>query len=320
MAIGDGQLIAADVVLLNKLETTYGSDPTLAAANAFLVDRVIAPNLGFDTSERKVADGSTSPRGVHIGASWYDLNLVWALRGSGTVDTPPEFSPTLQACGLTETINAATDVTYTSVKLTSAQKSCAYTHFLAGDHSTLLLGARGAFSMEGSIGQPVMVTTPMKALYAAPTNAANPGSEVYDATQPPIFMSGSFAFASGAYKLRSFKLASNPQIAERRYVGATYGIGGFLLTEWQASGEIVIELDSAADKIWFSHAIAGTLGAFDMTVGATAGNKFDIDVPACKLTGPPVHSEDAGLCLVTLPFQALGTSGAGDAWLTLKHY
>lgn len=316
MAIGDGGISAEDVVVLAKVESTKGTDPTLAATDAVLTRRVVAPALDMETSAREMATSGDVPEPHHIGKYRYGFSLTWELRGSGTVDTAPDESPLLQACGLAETVNASTNVTYAPDA--GNDKTATVELYLDDNHAFQGLYGVGALSMSAEVGQPVEVTAELRCLYVEPTNTASPGSESYSSQQPPTFVAGSFTFDSGAFNLRSWSLDFGAKIADKTALGGTGGYAGFKLTGFDPSGSFVVELDSEADKNWFADAIGANVGAIDMTVGDTAGNQWDIDLANVKIESVEFGEAD-GLAIATVGYRASDSSpGAGD-WLTLVH-
>lgn len=317
MAVGAGEIVAENVVVLLKKETTYGSSPSPGATNAVLVDRVISPNLEMETRERDVASSSETPEASHIGKYNWSQALTVSMRGSGTVDTPPDESPLYQACGLTETVNASTSVAYTPDA--SAGASAEAVVFLDDDHKFQELGYRGVFSISAEeVGAPLKFTSEGMALYAEPTNTASPGSESYDSNEPPVFREGSFTFDGNAYNLRSWNINSGAKLAARTKLGGVGGYAGWKITGFNPTGVMVVELDSEADENWFARAVTANEGAIDMTVGDTTGNQWDIDLPRVRVTGVALSEAD-GLVIATINYEARDSAYGAKDWITLTH-
>ena len=66
----------------------------------------------------------------------------------------------------------------------------------------------------------------------------------------------------------------------------------------QQGSELCIQ--SVADQAVVANWISGDNAALDMTLGGTAGNKWDIDCPRGVISAEPKWSEDGGLAMVEI--------------------
>src|SRR3990167_609095 len=95
-------------LVLAKVETTYGTDPTpTTAANAILVqDLVIKPIKG--PVERPKQTATYMNKQTLLGEEMYEVSFKTEIVGSGTPGTAPRVGALLLACGCSETIYTAT--------------------------------------------------------------------------------------------------------------------------------------------------------------------------------------------------------------------
>lgn len=130
-------------VILAKIETTYGTDPTpTGAANAILVRNLNVTPQEADFADRNLVRpylGRSEQLPAAIRAM---VDFEVEVAGSGTAGTAPGYGPLLRACGFSESL-LASNVTGTAT---------------AGGTSTITL-AVGASSTDGFyVGYPINIT------------------------------------------------------------------------------------------------------------------------------------------------------------------
>lgn len=137
-------LLARKRVLLAKIETTYGTDPTpTGAANAILVRNMSITPQDADLSDRDlvrpyIGRSEQLPAGIR---AMVDFEVE--IAGAGTAGTAPGYGPILRACGFSETLTAAA-VTGTAQ---------------AGSTSTTIVLAAGASAVDNFyVGMPIRTT------------------------------------------------------------------------------------------------------------------------------------------------------------------
>ncbi len=127
-------------VVLAKLETIYGVDPTpTGAANAIEIKNVVFnPMEGSSETrdfERAYLGGQSEiPTGLYSKITG-EVELV----GSGTAGTAPAWSPIMRALGMAEVIVAATSVTYNPI---SSGMDSATVYFWIGGTRHIMRGWR----------------------------------------------------------------------------------------------------------------------------------------------------------------------------------
>ncbi|WP_322895177.1 MULTISPECIES: hypothetical protein [unclassified Yoonia] len=103
-------------IVLAKIEAAYGvdPDPTGALNGVLATEVVLSPMEGSDVS-RELETPYLGAQGTIVAELHRKLTLKVELVGSGTAGTAPAWGPLLRACGVAETIVAATSVTYNPV-------------------------------------------------------------------------------------------------------------------------------------------------------------------------------------------------------------
>lgn len=135
-----------NAVLLHKIETTPGTDPTpTAGSNAVLVENVtVKPTVNVIQTQE--VTGSLDPRGPLIGGIKYDLGFKVYLKGNGTAGGAPEFASLLKVCGMIETLTAAA--------VPSSAEACG----ADGSTTTATLGTGASSTLEAYRYMPIAFT------------------------------------------------------------------------------------------------------------------------------------------------------------------
>ena len=264
-------------VILAKVETTYNTDPTPAAAtDAVLVEN---PSLSFEglrMHDRVAVKPTLGPKQGVYGGHLASLSFDVEVRGSGTVDSPPDIGDLLQACGFAETVVATTSVTYDPAS--SSLKSATIYYHQDGKLHTIT-GARGTVSFNLEAGGRIVASFTMTGHHAE-SDTALP-SPTYDTTIPPVFVNASFAVGgyAGVIGALSFDIANT--IAMPPNPNEADGYGEIRITNRDVTGSIDPEDTLIATNDWLGDLEAGASMALDTGVlGSTAGNQVQISMPA----------------------------------------
>src|SRR5688572_11130798 len=140
-------------VLLAKIESSYGVDPTpVAGTNAILFSQLeIVPFDQLRMVDREAVRASLGTLPHSYAGSLGGIRFRAELKGSGAAGTAPEIGPLLRACGLGETIVASTSVTYAPVS--SALESVTIYGFEFGRVRHIFLGCRGNATLRFAAGE-----------------------------------------------------------------------------------------------------------------------------------------------------------------------
>ena len=207
-------------VILAKLETTYGTDPTpTGAANSILCTNVsLNPMEGEDVSrnlERPYFGAQENlPVGLNATLS-FDVEMV----GSGTLGTAPGWGVLHRACACAEVVTASTKVEYTPI---SAALESATLYMNVDGVLHKLSGARGTFVGKlNAQGIPVWSYS-FTGLFTQPTTTAAPVPD-YTAFKTPLVATSTntptFTVGGTAMRLRSFEFDRGAQVEKRFLIG-----------------------------------------------------------------------------------------------------
>jgi len=298
-----------------KIESTYGTDPTVAATDAMLSSNMrVRPYVG-PTAERDYDRTYLGARQQVNTAPHSECAFDVELAGSGSaVDDPPAWGEALRACGFNQTIGAATDVAYTPV---------------AGDASDEFESAYLETSIDGGFEQPMpgsrgnvqFVLTPgdfpkmrydFWGKYSAPINAALPAADttdyadaipVTDTNTPTCTLDGV------GVVLHALNLNIGNVLASRDLPNIVEQI---IIADRVPSGTITFELPDITTKDWFIEARSDdgvVTSVLNIVHGTVAFNIVTLNCPVVQLTNPQFGEADG---ITTLQFDLIILPSSGN--------
>lgn len=297
-------------VLLAKIETTYGTDPTpTGSANAILASEIsVQPMMGADADR-----GHDTP---YLGANAtipYDLHASVSfkveLEPSGTAGTAPGWGPLLRACGCAETVSASTSVTYNPIS-DSFESVTLYLHI--DTHLFTLTGARGTCKMTiNASGIPVLEFT-FTGLWTKPAAGTLP-TPVYSGFQKPLIATNTntptITIDSEDMVMRTFGLDLGNQVEPRMLVGAEE------IVIVDRSEMIECQVEALAVSTLDPWALARDQTSFEVEIvhGTSAGSIATLNAPTCQMQRPGDPTEAQGIMEWPLNIVPLPASG-NDQW------
>jgi hypothetical protein len=295
-------------LLLAKIETTYGTNPTPAGSDAVLVR-----NLEITPLEAKMLDRETVQPFMGSRASLMvdkQVKITWEIEvsGSGTAGVAPKYGPILRACGLSQTIVTDTSVTYAPVS--TGQESVTLAFFKDGIRH-YATGCRGTFELAGTASDFFLFKVEMTGIYNGPTDTTVPAATYTAQAQPLPFGAGSTPTVSLhglSACLKEFSLDLANDITYRALAGCTPNV---FVADRKSAGSFMIEATTLSDKNFFSIAEARTTGALQVVHGTAAGNILTVNVPQAEI-GSPEYGDSDGVLMLNVPFVALPTSAGND--------
>jgi hypothetical protein len=299
-------------VLLAKTEATYGTDPTpTGAANAILVRNLEIQPVDAEQVNRDLVKPYFGADDILISNVRSRITFEVEIAGAGAAGTVPKYGPILKACGMSETVAAASKVTYAPVS--ESFSSCTiYVNIDGVQHK--VTGCRGTVSLNMTVGQIPVYQFELMGIYNGPTDVSfSSVSAVYTGFQAPrIFNntnSSAFQFHSYAAELQSLELQIGMDMVYRELVGNTKEV---LLTDRNTSGTVQFDAITMATKNYFTAATSSTTGNCTVTHGVAAGNTVKLTVPRANITTIN-YAEQNGITQYTVPFAALpSNNGTGD--------
>lgn len=313
MSLEDKQLI------LTKIESSYGVDPTPAAATEAILTGKVTIEIIEKAVERKVVlPYFGSLKNINIGEG-VKISFPVEVRGSGTAATPPRIGPLLRAANLSQTI--ATTVDY-DPNSSQDGESCAI-YFYGDGLLWKVLGcmtesikltakanevATWEFSLIGLWGGAASITD---AAYAAPTHEGA-------AVVPPVFKSASFTIDSYAAIIENFEVTLKNKVVKRPSANAASGVLRYSIIGREVTGSVDPEWVTKATYDPWTTWEGSTSGAITATIGSTSGNKWVISVPNALKKAPKFGARE-GIRTYTLEFIANPTLSAGNNEINYKH-
>lgn len=307
-----------DQVVLAKIETTYGTDVSPAAAtNAILTSKPRITPLSATNVDRDLVrayfGGSEQLVGTRLVQCEYEVELA----GSGTAGTAPAFGVCLRACALAETIIASTRVDYTPI--TNSQESLTK-YWYDGGVLHKMTGVRGSVKLDMQSGNRPVLMFSFMGLHSNPT-AASPTGVDYSLFRTPLVLtdanSGDIIFGgtvspTGAPAISSgtaypslgleFDLGNNVQ--------HTPLLGGETvdITQRAANGSLKLDLTAAQEVSFYADVLSATLRSVSLQHGTVAGNKVLFHQPSVQLFEPS-KEELNGRRLIGYRTRAVPTPG-----------
>jgi hypothetical protein len=307
-------LLSRKGLVLAKLESSYGTDPTPTSGNdAILVRNVEVTPLEVETVERELIRPFLGKADQLLAQQRVLINFEVEYAGSGSAGTAPAYGPLLQACRCTETVVSSTSVTYAPNSDATPKSATVYFNNDGVLHKAT--GCRGTFTLNCEVGQIPTIAFEMTGIFNAPTDTAISSPTYADQADPLVFKNGNtssfqvFSY-SGAVQSLSFELAN--EVIYRELVGGTKSVD---VVDRAPSGECVIEATTIAQKDFFSAATGSSTGNLTFQHGSSAGNIATFTAAQIDLGGPS-YSDADGIQMLTLPYVATPTS-AGNNEFTL---
>ncbi len=303
-------LLSRKRLLLAKLETTVGTDPTpTVGSNAILVRNIEVTPLEVETVNRELIRPFLGQADQLLASERVLINFEVELAGSGSAGTAPAYGPLLQACRCTETVVSSTSVTYAPNSDATPKSVTIYFNNDGVLHKAT--GCRGTFTLNAEVGQIPFISFEMTGVFVAPSDVSISAPTYANQAAPLVFKNGNtssfsvFSY-SGALQSLSFELAN--EVIYRELVGGTKGVE---ITDRAPSGECVIEAVPIATKDFFTAATGTSTGNLTFQHGSTAGNIATFTAAQIDLGGPSYSDED-GIQMLTLPYIATPTSAGNN--------
>ena len=308
-------LLSRKRVILAKIETTYGTDPTpTGPANAILVRNLDVKPLDADLVSRDIIRNYLGSSEQLIAAKHATATFEVELQGAGAAGTAPAYGPLLRACGMSETVTASVKVDYKPISSTFESVTI---YFQPQDATSAtsplhkMTGARGSVEFAlNSKSLPVMKFT-FTGLYVAVADATNLVG-TYTAFKTPNAVNKdntpTFSFFGYSAIMSEFNVALNNDVVYRNLVGSE----SVIITDRKAGGSTTFEAPLIATKDFFSTALGTALGSLQITHGATAGSIVDISATSTVDVTAPSYGDMDGIVMMTVPFLLVPTTAGND--------
>jgi len=302
-------LLTRKRLILLESEGTYGTDPTPTGADAVLVRDLNIVPLQSDVVSRDLVRPYLGASEQLLANTRVECTFSVELAGSGTAGTAPRYGKALLACGMSETVVAATSVTYAPVSASFG--SCTIYYTIDGVLHKVT-GARGTFTINGAVGEIPTIDFTFTGIYNTPTDTALPSVTYADQATPVVFKAGNttgFELLSYAGCLQSVSFDVGNSLVYRELVGCTKEV---LLTDRASTGSVVLEAVTMATKNYFTAALSdGTLGNLIFQHGQTAGNIVDFASTQVDI-GDVSYSDQDGIHMLNIPYTCVPSTAGND--------
>ena len=305
----DAPLLSRQSVFAAKVETTTGTDASLAASDGAMnvYDASIVPDI--PANERQ-GQSSLSPLPTIPGARAATITLRTELHGSGSSGAMPLWADTfLKAAGF----GYAAGV-YTVATGSSSFTSLTCGHYIDG-HLHKALGCVFDLNIDAQVGTPAQCNWTGRGAWQAPTAVALI-APTYPTVIPPRVASATVTIGGTAYKWSRVGIAMNNGVVLREDASKVSGyISGYI-----ANRRIRLTVDpeevALGTKDWYADWMASTELAFSCAIGSAANNTITIAMPKCSIERINPASRN-GLHVADITFVANRSAAAGDDELTI---
>lgn len=297
-----------------KLEATEGTAETPAGsdANFFAENVTFMPDISMEPQNPVGGNMPVLPSvpGMRIAKATFD----YKCRASGSAGTAPALGKILKLARFTETVTGGVKVDYDPVAVGDPSATVDF-YDVPESGNNIKQSMRGArvSSLKcegGENGKPVVFHVELTGVYNGTTDAAGITATGLETTQPPGVLSAAFAIQTFAAKISKFAIDFGITGAVRSDVNKAEGAFSYVNMEMQPLLTFDAEKELVATHDWYGLLIAGTLGAFTVKAGATAGNILTITGPKAQYTDVK-PGERNGLAIYNVTAK-LGDSAGND--------
>ena len=296
-------------LILIETEATYGTDPVPDGADAVLVRDLNITPLQSDVVSRDLIRPYLGASEQLLANTRVECTFSVELAGSGTVATAPAYGKALKACGLSETVAAGVSVTYAPV---SASFSSVTIYYNIDGVLHKVTGARGTFTLNGSVGEIPTIDFTFTGIYNTPTDTAAPTPTYANQATPVIFKNGNtdgFELLSYAGCLQSVSFDIGNTLVYRELINCTKQT---LITDRRSTGSVTLEAVTMATKNYFTAALTdSSLGNLLFQHGQTPGNIVDFASTKIDI-GDVSYGDQDGIAMLTIPYTAVPTATGNE--------
>ena len=228
--------------------------------------------------------------GIATGQISFKVTIV----GSGTAGTAPHFQDALSACGMSETIVAATSVTYKPVSTFDGagdNQGATYTVAIFEDGVRYAIkGAQGSVKFTCKAGEPLVAEFSFSGGYVAPIDVSVPTPAGVSTEVPPTFLSAGLS-TIGTYTpvFESLEFDMARALSPVTDANDANGTKGFEITGHDPVGSFDPDMVLIATNDYFAQWRAGTTGTITTGTIGSAGNQIQMVATRCQYDA---HSMD----------------------------
>lgn len=310
-----GRILSNRVVLAGKAETTEGTAIALTGedANNLIMD----PKFDADIPmfKRKFLNNSLSPQGQIATTRGSAIAFKLEVKGSGAAGTAPACGKYLKACGMKETVVAATSVTYTPESALANIPTMTIATYRDG-LSKLMKGARGNLKYSAKAGEPGLFELEFVGVDVDVTDVAMPTPSGVESTIPFPLLSANFSIAAFQAFISQLQFDLGNTLERRGDINQSSGFISTLLTDREPKGSFDPEDELVATHDFYGRWKNNTTGILTWKHGTVAGNIITFNVPKAQYT-KIAESDRNGIATLNSDFLMQRNSTAGDDELSI---
>lgn len=295
-----------------RIETTRGTLIAMTSAHAKLLTYDVSIDQNIEMVVRR-PNGISAGKFAGIPAEYLGrMSMRHELKGSGSANTLPWWASTfLIACGFEETASGS------GILVPISAPEDQQTISIGVNRDGLLkqlAGAMGTFNLEYVNGRAAFINFDMMGVWQDPTDAAFPTDIAHESTLPPRVASATFTVGGTTRNISRLSIAQNNTVAMRKTFENEAALLHAIVTERDPVGSIDPEANLVADHDVFGQFKTSTEAALVLDIGATNGNKVQIDAPKLQYMDPK-EGDREGMLTHDIAF-GLNEPNSGDGYLT----
>lgn len=264
-----GGLLTQKSVLLGKIESTYGTDPSPSSSTDAIEIFSFDPKISKENIVRNPLRTSLSPLPVRYSLKQQEFSFETELKGSGTAGTAPAIGKLFVACGMVEVATPGSSVIYTPGNPTSSITLYGYK-----DGALFkMTGSMGTWELTCQAGKLPRIKWTFKGLYNIITDVAIPASPTFESTIAAVLESTNTQINSFTSAIiREFSLDIANDIALRPNINSAGAVVGQRISSRNPKGKITMEAELRSVNDIAASFDAATLVTFSSVIGTVAGN------------------------------------------------
>lgn len=300
------------LALLHKLETTYRTDAAPVAGDA-----IVATNINFTPYEaEEVSRDLFLPymgnQGVVLAGVHCRIEFDVEIAGAGAAGTVPRYGSLLRACGMSETVTAATSVEYEIVE-DDVESSTLYFNVDGVRH--IFLGSRANVALNFVPKQIPKYRFSLVGMLGTVTDTALPSVSMANWVTPLIV-----SMANTQMSLHGWpSVAESLQLDLGNTLTPRFLIGDekVMISNRNSTGTAVVEARHLSEINWFQRALNRTRGPLELIHGTVAGNTVEVEAPAVEL-GRPTQGQTDNIVNYSIPLSLCPVAGRDELKITVR--
>jgi hypothetical protein len=306
-------LLFRKVLILAKVEATYGVNAAPGAADAMLISNVsIDPIIG-DSVDRDLITPWLGGSPKLLAGRRGKLSFSVEVAGNPSLGTAPKWGVLLRGCGMAETVTANTSVQYNPVS--SAFESLTF-HFNIDGNRHILVGARGNFKLTSDINQIPKWEFEFTGLFVTPTATAFVTPDFTNWVPPSIFAPTRGAFLCDGVEsaLRKFSFDAGLNVV----YDATSKSEEILITARDAKGNLTINAPAISAQNFFQMAATSTETGVTLRLPQPGNRQLELMSNQALIAGPK-YGEENGVAVLSMDYTCSRSIDDPDMDFSITH-